>query len=247
MHRFMADEPQRLATIKTVNLELFILTFILTYMASVVKRKKSKYWTACFTNHDGRQLKRSTKTTDRNQALEIAIELERIETRTRKGELTTTHLRTVLNTVAEKVTGDTLVAPSTETYLKEWLDGVRVRARPATLERYQSSVKLFLASLGDKAHKPITAGIHIFCSALCGVKFWKSWGLAKMFDCQLFTNCANRKSDVPFSHLGIQTCTEQNQFVVSHPLENAFGAFGGFWGLNHKAAFMPIDFLWSPA
>jgi hypothetical protein len=48
-------------------------------MASIVKREKSRYWTACFTNRDGRQLKRSTKTTERNQAMQIAIELERVE------------------------------------------------------------------------------------------------------------------------------------------------------------------------
>ena len=41
-------------------------------MASITKREKSKYWIACFTNRDGRQLKRSTKTTDRNQAMQIA-------------------------------------------------------------------------------------------------------------------------------------------------------------------------------
>jgi hypothetical protein len=48
-------------------------------MASIVKRAKSRFWTACYTDRDGRQLKRSTKTTDRNRATEIAIELERVE------------------------------------------------------------------------------------------------------------------------------------------------------------------------
>jgi hypothetical protein len=33
---------------------------------------------------------------------------------------------------------------------------VRVRSKPATFERYNSSVKLFLASLGEKAQKPIS-------------------------------------------------------------------------------------------
>jgi hypothetical protein len=48
-------------------------------MASVVKRKQSKFWTACYTSHDGRQLKRSTKSTDKNQAREIAINFERLK------------------------------------------------------------------------------------------------------------------------------------------------------------------------
>ena len=126
-------------------------------MASIVKRKKSRFWTACFTSRDGRQLKRSTKTTDKNQATEIAIEFERVERRAMQGTLTTTQIKKVLNDVSEKVTGDTLIAPATEVYLNEWLVAVGTRSTPATVERYKHSVKLFLASLGDKAQKPITA------------------------------------------------------------------------------------------
>jgi len=143
--------------LKKVFLELFILTFILTYMASVVKRTKSQYWTACFTSRDGRQLKRSTKTTDKNQATEIAIEFERVERRASQGTLTTTQIKKVLNDVSEKVTGDTLIAEATEVYLTKWLEAVAARSTPATVERYKNSVKLFVKSLGDKAQKPITS------------------------------------------------------------------------------------------
>ena len=126
-------------------------------MASVVKRKNSRFWTACYTSRDGRQLKKSTKTTDKNQATEIAIELERVERHAMQGTITTNQFKKVLNDVSVKINGDTLIAPSTEVYLNEWLDGVRARSAPATLERYQASVKHFLASLGDKANKPITS------------------------------------------------------------------------------------------
>jgi integrase len=148
---------QRLAIVKMVFLELFILTFILTCMASVIKRKKSRFWTACFTSRDGRQLKKSTKTTDKNQAIQIAIEFERVERRAMQGTLTINQIKKVLNDVSEKITGDTLIAPSTEVYLNEWLDGVRERSASATIKRYSTSVKHFLASLGDKAQKPITS------------------------------------------------------------------------------------------
>jgi len=56
-------------------------------MASVIKRKESKFWTACYTSHDGRQLKRSTKSTDKNQALEIAIDFERVEKQAKQGAI----------------------------------------------------------------------------------------------------------------------------------------------------------------
>jgi len=157
MPQFSAIEPQRLATFKMVFLELFILTFILTCMASIVKRKKSRFWTACYTNHDGRQLKKSTKTTDKNQALEIAIRYERTERQAAAGTLISNQIKKVSNELSKQVTGDSIDAPATDVYLNGWLDGVRARAKPATLERYQSSVKLFLASLGEKAQKPITS------------------------------------------------------------------------------------------
>jgi hypothetical protein len=126
-------------------------------MASVVRRKNSKFWTACYTARDGRQLKRSTKTTDKNQAMEIAIEFERVERKAKSGDITTAQIKKVLNDVSEKVTGDTIIAPSTETFLNDWLATVKNRSTEATVERYKNSVKLFVASLGDKAKKPITS------------------------------------------------------------------------------------------
>jgi integrase len=126
-------------------------------MASVVKRTNSRFWTACFTDRDGRQLKRSTKSTDRRQALEIALELERVERQAHQGVLTTTQIKKVLNDMSEKVTGDCIIAPTVEVYLKEWLAGVEARNTPATLERYNNTVRLFLESLGPKAQKPVTS------------------------------------------------------------------------------------------
>src|SRR5439155_7643199 len=97
------------------------------------------------------------KSSDRRQALGIALELERVERQARAGVLTTTQLKKILNDVAEKVTGDSILAPAVEVYLKEWLAGVKVRNTGATVERYKNTVRLFLVSLGPKAQKPITS------------------------------------------------------------------------------------------
>jgi integrase len=140
-----------------VFLEFFILTFILTCMASIVKRTKSKYWTACFTDRDGRQLKRSTKTTDRNAAIRIAVELEGVERKASQGALTTAQIRKVLNDVSEKVNGDSLTVPSVEDYFKDWLNNVEARNTPSTLERYKNAVKWFLENLQGKAKKPVSS------------------------------------------------------------------------------------------
>ena len=126
-------------------------------MASVVRRDRSRFWTACFTDRDGRQLKRSTKSTDRRQSLEIALELERVEQQARRGVLTTTQLKKVLNDVSEKVTGDTVIAPTVEFYLNEWMAGVIARNSPTTVERYKNTMKLFLGRLGAKATAAVTS------------------------------------------------------------------------------------------
>lgn len=125
-------------------------------MASIAKREKSKFWTACFTSRDGRQLKRSTKTTDKRQALQIALELERVEQQASAGAITTVQLRKVLNEVSEKITGDSLIAPSVEDYFKDWLKGITARNRAATIERYRKTTRLFLDGLTGRAQKPIT-------------------------------------------------------------------------------------------
>jgi len=125
-------------------------------MASIVRRENSKFWTACFTNRDGRQLKRSTKTTDKRQALQIALELERVETQASAGAITTVQLRKVLNDVSEKITGDSLIAPTVEDYFKDWLKSIAARNRAATIERYGKTTRLFLSGLNGRAQKPIT-------------------------------------------------------------------------------------------
>ena len=94
-------------------------------------------------------MKKSTKTTDKNQATEIAIEFALFERRATQGTLTTTQIKKVLNDVFEKITGDSLIAPTSEVYLNEWIEGIAARVAPTTVERYKNSVKLFLASLGD--------------------------------------------------------------------------------------------------
>ena len=127
-------------------------------MASLTKDPRcSRYWIACYTNREGRQVKRSTKTIDKRQALQIAVELERVERQTRDSSVTTTQLNKILSDVSEKVTGDSLKAPTVTEYLTDWLKGISVRNSPKTLERYDITSRHFLEHLGPKAKLPITA------------------------------------------------------------------------------------------
>jgi integrase len=158
MHLFYIINAQAFTILKNGEICTFYShCYSHLYMASVVKREKSRFWTACFTSRDGRQLKKSTKTTDKNQALEIAIELERVERQAQAGALTTIQLRKVLNDVSEKVTGDCLISPSVEGYFQDWIKAIEARNSAATLERYKNTVNIFIKHLGARAKNPITS------------------------------------------------------------------------------------------
>lgn len=126
-------------------------------MASIARREKSRFWTACYTSRDGRQLKRSTKTTDKRQAMQIALELERVERQVSSGAATAVQLKKVINEFSERVIGESVIAPNTDNYLNDWLKGLKARNRAATIERYSNTIRLFLASLNGKAQQPVTA------------------------------------------------------------------------------------------
>src|ERR1035438_3377028 len=126
-------------------------------MASLTKHPKSQFWTACYTNRHSRQMKRSTKTTDRNEAMGIALDWERVEKLAKRGAVTTTQYRKVITDFSEKTTGDSLAVPTTEKHLTEWLETIAAPHTPATRERYGNTVKIFLACLKDKGQGPVSS------------------------------------------------------------------------------------------
>jgi len=125
-------------------------------MASVWKHPNSKFWSACYDNKDGKRIKRSTKLTDRRQALAVALELERVEELARRGMLSTLQIQKLFNDVVEKATGDTILTPSVEDYLKEWITNVQAKNSEATAERYRHTVDIFLKYLEGKKRLPMT-------------------------------------------------------------------------------------------
>jgi hypothetical protein len=112
-------------------------------MASIWKHPNSQFLTACYTDKDGKQVKRSTKQTDRRKALVIATEFERVEQQIRRGVLSTLQIQKVFNDLAEKTTSDTILTPSVEKYLRDWLANIEARNSGATAVRYSYTVDLF--------------------------------------------------------------------------------------------------------
>src|SRR5438270_9519308 len=86
-------------------------------MASIWRHPNSKYWTAWYTNKNGRQVKRSTKHTQRKDAMAVAMEFERVEQQAPWGSISTVQIQKVFNELVERTTGDSIMTPSVE---KDW-------------------------------------------------------------------------------------------------------------------------------
>jgi integrase len=130
--------------------------YVLTFMASVVKdpRGRSPYWIACYTDSTGRRLKKSTKLTNKKNALEVALALEHGEEQARQGVFTEARLRDLLEQTLERVVGVPVQHYTIETWLHWWHER-KSKARPASAERYGQVVRDFIESLGARAKLPL--------------------------------------------------------------------------------------------
>lgn len=120
-------------------------------MASIWRHPKSKYWVGCYTDHTGKQRKRSTKQTDRDKALTVTLEWERLEDKARNREITEAQCRKVMTEILERTTGETFRHQTTEEFLKNWLKSKETAKSEGTVLRYRNSVDLFLECVGRKA------------------------------------------------------------------------------------------------
>jgi integrase len=122
-------------------------------MASIWKHPESKFWMGCFTAADGRQLKRSTRETNRHRALAIAQAWEQVESMGREGYLTSEEqFRRVLTQSFERITGKTLRAePTVREWLERWLKTEQGAVAQSTHERYSQIVRDFLLFLDTRA------------------------------------------------------------------------------------------------
>ena len=101
---------------------------------------------------------RSTKQTDRTKALAVALEWERAGRLAMRGELVEAQARAVVADIMKRADiGETLQSTTITVHFREWLSTKEARKAASTAERYGSVVERFLASLGSRAGKPLTA------------------------------------------------------------------------------------------
>ena len=126
-------------------------------MAYVVKdsRGRSPFWVACYVDATGRRLKKSTKLTNKQKALEVALALDHGEHLARSGAFTEARLRELLEQTLERVIGAPTQHYTARTWFEEWCDEKAKSRTPATAARYSQVAREFLASLGPRADLPL--------------------------------------------------------------------------------------------
>jgi len=120
-------------------------------MASLWKHPQSQYFTACWTDASGRRMKRSTKSTDKKQAMKLASKFEE-ESRAKR---TAKQARRVLADIYRDLSGEDLPAVTVREYFTSFVERKKPEVSSATFNYYVGHSRRFLAWLGPKAEKDI--------------------------------------------------------------------------------------------
>ena len=128
-------------------------------MASIHKNAAagSPYWFAAYRGADGRRLKKSTKTTDRRLAMEMAVQWEKAAMAGRSGTITEVQTRKVLNEILEAATGEPIHFATVKDFFTDWLKDKEGAKKTRTTQKYAPLTKSFLSSLGKRERLSIAA------------------------------------------------------------------------------------------
>jgi integrase len=121
-------------------------------VASLWKHPRSKFWTACFRDQNGKQRRISTKSTDRKTAQRIADEYEKAVLNKR----TLRQVQKVLDRLHEEFSGERVVRASVRSAIASWLETKEPETAPATFAFYRKSLRKFAEFLGDRIESPIS-------------------------------------------------------------------------------------------
>lgn len=120
-------------------------------MASIWKDSRTKNWVACFTDINGRRLKKTTKTTDRKKAQKIADSYELAATK----KQTIRSVRETVTTLARDIWGIDAPLTTIRQHIDTWLIEKKSGTAESTLEFYEQTTTKFIDFLGERADSPI--------------------------------------------------------------------------------------------
>ena len=125
-------------------------------MAWLRRHPHSPYWQAIINLPDGRKTTRSTGTTKKRDALQIAMKFEEATNMGQQGTLVERRARKTIADIYLIANRATLETSSIKQYLQNWLKRKQIENCEATAERYSATLKRFIDYLGSKADQDIS-------------------------------------------------------------------------------------------
>ena len=134
-------------------------------MSSIHRQPGRPYWFCAFSiwnpeSRTSRRVFRSTKTSDKKQALEICRAWHRAAVKARNGKLSVDAAREVITQgVSDVFTAanlESLESATIRDWCDKWLETKSIEAEQSTHERYKRIVQRFLECIGTKANRDLS-------------------------------------------------------------------------------------------
>ena len=116
-------------------------------MATLIRYPRTRYWFAAFRDSTGRQIRQTTRETDKRKAQKVADILER--TAKRQGNAQT--VRQAFANFYREAYGDTLPSSTVRAYASSWLAARKAEIKSSSGARYDKIIEKFLLFLGPRA------------------------------------------------------------------------------------------------
>jgi integrase len=120
-------------------------------VASIRRKRNSKYWFACFTQADGTRPQRSTKETDRKKAQRLADTLEQAA----RSQVTARQAQRIIAEIFQRATGSSLPATTVRSYFESWLARKKPETAVSTHVFYSAKARRFLSWLGERSEQQL--------------------------------------------------------------------------------------------
>ena len=118
-----------------------------TTMASLTRKPRSKFWFGCFRDANGRQRRKSTRTSDRKKAIKIAEQYEQVGQR----KMPARAVRETLAELYREIYNESVPSATVRGFIENWLKMKQAEISPATLAFYRKSTNKLLEFLGSSS------------------------------------------------------------------------------------------------
>ena len=124
-------------------------------MASLRRHPRSPFWIACFSLPDGRRTTRTTRKTDKREAMQVAIDYEKASMAANKKRLSDRYARRVIEDIYAIGNDEELPSTSVSEYVNQWTSRKREEISVKSFAKYKSVAEDFVGFLGAKSNADI--------------------------------------------------------------------------------------------